>query len=556
MTLYILKKMEGTVTETVPLHALRLRIGRGVSNELRFDDLSVAFDHAIIEKQETGYILTDLNPSPESYVNGRPVRSLLLHDGDRIKIGSRQITFRCPEADPPILEIVEVEAPTSSGKPLVEAVIVDYVARYTLFGRGLSPWIVALPTALIILFGMGGYLANRQSNAMPGLLAGGHALLARDCTWCHTPWAPVREKPCLGCHTMGGHYQADRITFSTQDCLNCHREHHGESLRRAMLGAVQPMAGADPDCVRCHGNLKAHFPRSSSTPSIRNFGQDHPEFSVHLGDVGKPLPQRIRLNAKTGLSDPGRLKMNHKIHLDPELTGLDGQGPLTCARCHLLDDDGKRMRPVRFDPACVSCHALDFDARLPDARIPHGKQSREIDAWLRAFYKDLSPTHTEKTMTADSVEAMTQRAENTLFGKSRRKDMQGKCMECHVLDHTADGMAVSVEESLPLSIATVQVPRRWFVNAVFDHTPHALLQCVACHTTALLSETAKDILLPGIGLCRACHMEERAAGQKWISTPCTGCHAYHNQRPPTQTDGPYTLNSLLKRPFQQTVVSP
>ena len=541
---YLLKKTQGSVTEATLVPALRLRIGRGVSNELRLDDLSVALDHAVIEKQGVGCVLTDLSPSPQSYVNGRCVQSLPLTDGDRITIGSWQITFRCAGSDPPVLEIVKAEAPgLHTVKPL-EAVAVDYVARYALFGRRVHPWALALLAALIILVGMGGYIANARRGAMPGPLVGGHALLARDCSWCHTPWAPVREKPCLGCHSVGGHYQADPIPFETQDCLNCHREHQGATLR----AATQTTISNDP-CVRCHGDLKAHFPRSLSIPSIHDFGRDHPEFSVHLGE--KALPQRVRLDAKTGLSDPGRLKMNHKIHLDPELTGLDSQGPLTCTGCHLPNDDGKRMKPVRFDPACISCHSLDFDARKPDVRIPHGKQSREIEAWLRAFYKNQTLTDTGEEITTEHAEAMTQKAENALFGKSRRKDTQGKCMECHAFDHTGQEGVVSGEGSVPLPIAAVQAPRRWFPNALFDHTPHALLRCVACHTTAAKSETAQDILLPGIGLCRSCHMGEGAVGQEGAGTACVGCHAFHDRRPPTQMDGPHSIHSLLKWPPQK-----
>jgi hypothetical protein len=546
---YILKKITGTVTSIIPIAVSRLRIGRGAGNELHLGDLSVALDHAVIEQQGAAHVLTDLNKPPESYVNGNPVRSVPLNDGDRIRIGAWQITFLQGETavlsmeaaeGAPAAIVLQAEVPQdlpapqgSQGRP-VQPVQIDYVSGYALLGGRFHPWAVSILGVLAVLFGMGGAVVKERPLAMPGPLSDGHALFARDCRECHaTPWTPISEKPCLRCHAVGGHDQADPVSFPTKDCINCHREHRGP-----LLGArIKPTSVGNRACVACHGDLKAHAPRSLAAASIHDFGQDHPEFSIGLPMQGKTTQVSV-VDAVVNQRDPGRLKMNHKLHLDPELTGLDERGPLTCTRCH-LPQKGGLMQPVRFDPACIACHTLDFDPKQPDARIPHGQQPRDVDAWLRAFYR----SQTTFEMEADSVEEMTQKAETRLFGKSRRKDTQGKCLECHIFDRSEGG--IWVEERVPFPIASVQIRRPWFPKANFDHTPHGWLQCVACHTTAPRSETAKEILLPGIGLCRKCHLEEAETGRASAGADCGGCHRYHDRMPPPKMDGPHGLDGRL-----------
>ncbi len=558
---YILKKVTGTVTETIPIAVSRLRIGRGAGNELRLGDLSVALDHAVIEQRGAAHVLTDLNETPESYVNGSPVRSVQLNDGDRIRIGAWQITFlqgetavlsmeAAEDASPAVVLQAEVpqDVPPSQGPPPSRdsqpsqgrPVQIDYFAGYALLGGRFHPWAVSILGVLAVLFGMGGAVVQERRLAMPGPLSDSHALFAADCNGCHTtPWTPVSEKPCLRCHAVGGHYRADPVAFSTKACTNCHRGHPV-----ALPGTrIRPTSVGNRACVACHGDLKAQAPRSPSAASIHGFGRDHPEFSIDL-PVGGKMTRVSVLDAVVNRRDPGRLKMNHKLHLDPELTGLSARGPLTCTHCHLPQPGGS-MRPVRFDPACIACHTLDFDPKRPDARVPHGQQPREVDRWLRAFYRNPQTVETEAG-SMEEMEEMTQKAETRLFGKSRRKDTQGKCLECHLFDRPDRPTAeVSVEESVPFPIATVQVRRPWFPQARFDHTPHGWLRCVACHTAAPQSETAKDVLLPGIGLCRKCHLEEAATGRASAGADCGGCHRYHDRLPPPKMDGPYGLDGRL-----------
>ena len=73
MSFQIIRKMvsRGEVREkTLEVHGETLRIGRGVSNDLQLEDLSVSLNHAEIRCDEQGrYILRDTSQAQATYVN-------------------------------------------------------------------------------------------------------------------------------------------------------------------------------------------------------------------------------------------------------------------------------------------------------------------------------------------------------------------------------------------------------------------------------------------------------------------------------------------------------
>jgi len=78
----------------VPLRRDRhLTIGRAPYCDLTLSDPRVSARHAKIERTPQGFILTDLGSRQGTYVNGNPVRQVLLHGGERIRLGRTELTF-------------------------------------------------------------------------------------------------------------------------------------------------------------------------------------------------------------------------------------------------------------------------------------------------------------------------------------------------------------------------------------------------------------------------------------------------------------------------------
>jgi two-component system, cell cycle response regulator len=67
-------------------------LGRGEPCELRFDDASISFVHAQIERGDEQFFVRDMNSTNGTFVNGVPVTvPRVLADGDRIQLGRRGV---------------------------------------------------------------------------------------------------------------------------------------------------------------------------------------------------------------------------------------------------------------------------------------------------------------------------------------------------------------------------------------------------------------------------------------------------------------------------------
>lgn len=70
-----------------------VRIGRGVSNDLRLEDAGVWEEHLKLEFVPAhGFSLTSL-PNALTTVNGEPASTCVLRNGDSIELGSARIGF-------------------------------------------------------------------------------------------------------------------------------------------------------------------------------------------------------------------------------------------------------------------------------------------------------------------------------------------------------------------------------------------------------------------------------------------------------------------------------
>ena len=86
----LLISRDGDVVGRIALRD-RLLIGRSELNDLSLDSDYLSRHHALILRAGTGYSITDLNSENGVLVNGEPVSTALINDGDVIRIGSFRI---------------------------------------------------------------------------------------------------------------------------------------------------------------------------------------------------------------------------------------------------------------------------------------------------------------------------------------------------------------------------------------------------------------------------------------------------------------------------------
>ncbi len=83
-----------------PLDEPEVQIGRDSSNQVLLTDPSVSRAHCVLEAIPTGYRLKDLESRNGSFVNGIPIRSHELQNGDRVEIGRSAFIYLTQDDDP------------------------------------------------------------------------------------------------------------------------------------------------------------------------------------------------------------------------------------------------------------------------------------------------------------------------------------------------------------------------------------------------------------------------------------------------------------------------
>ena len=78
-------------------------------------------------------------------------------------------------------------------------------------------------------------------------------------------------------------------------------------------------ATSDSSCSQCHADLRTRDGKPHYVASIATFTRGHPEFSA----------------LRTGKTDPGKVKFNHYVHLQPHLMGPNNERvEMSCDDCH------------------------------------------------------------------------------------------------------------------------------------------------------------------------------------------------------------------------------
>ncbi|MEE8409541.1 MAG: FHA domain-containing protein, partial [Myxococcota bacterium] len=88
---------DNRVRKEIPLPPGRVTIGRSPRNDITLNDPEVSKQHAEIHVGSDGCVLTDLESSNGTFINGRAVKQHVFAQGDVIEFGTSRFTF---EAEP------------------------------------------------------------------------------------------------------------------------------------------------------------------------------------------------------------------------------------------------------------------------------------------------------------------------------------------------------------------------------------------------------------------------------------------------------------------------
>jgi hypothetical protein len=475
-------------------------------------------------------------------------------------------------------------------KALTDWVELDYHMR----SRGMCRWRGKLTkwvfVGLLLLVGasVAASLTMRRTSTVyqAGPLAPAHSMFQNDCARCHTaPFttalrfspghahAPtVPDAACSSCHDGPTH---NALLIDEPHCAECHREHRG----RTFLSRVP-----DLDCTDCHENLKSRHkqPDKCRFDNVTSFPSGHPEFALWRGTDPK-FPES---------KDPGKLRFNHKLHLDPAGVFVPERGKpqsmqrevLQCASCHQADDGGRYMKPIRHEAHCARCHDGQRSIRLAGTFLG-ADLDKAADAFAAEPAPHLPPKDIRDRLNGRLLEFLGKNPVDTASGENLERpwvrpkselvwqplidrplasfhrerfippqiaqmermlyDQQGGCRYCHLASPEKIERDVSWEkprptDRLPDFLAT-KMPDRWFQQASFNHQHHRVLNCVECHA-AIDSTKTDDVLMPKRDLCAQCHSP---AGNARFD--CAECHKYHDRVAHPEKQRNNAIGDLLKR---------
>src|SRR5829696_1318976 len=116
---FVIQLVQGRNLKLTQVKNEILRIGRGTNADIRSENPAVAFEHAIVEKDEGGYTIVDKGSITGTYVNRKPVESQRLAKGDVIEVGDLHIEVQVADSGKPLfLKLVSAKRPQATGQPV------------------------------------------------------------------------------------------------------------------------------------------------------------------------------------------------------------------------------------------------------------------------------------------------------------------------------------------------------------------------------------------------------------------------------------------------------
>jgi predicted CXXCH cytochrome family protein len=363
---------------------------------------------------------------------------------------------------------------------------------------------------------------------------------------CHSEsFTQAKNEDCLACHKdIGKHAHNEKLhssqlaNINNKRCADCHRDHMGEL---ALSNQNKLYAGAA--CETCHNDIKTQIPETTLR-NVGDFSHNHPEFKVQMATLAKPLKmQRVILSNKTEAHEQTGLKFPHDIHVSEKgIKGPKGNEILKCDNCHRPDSAEIGFQEITMENHCQSCHELRFEPGLSNRQVPHGNVS-DVLSTLREFYSYVAANPIPKAMqqhqeiiqirpgdknktsapliTNGDAKTRATLAAQEIFEKTA-------CVVCHQISKTSNaGDRNTTGFDLPqYTVAAVTPSHPWMPQAKFNHQPHQQQACIDCHK-ANQSKKASDVLMPGIAVCKDCHVGKQAEANKIVSD-CGLCHGFHS----------------------------
>ncbi len=503
-----------------------ITVGRGADSDITLEGSRISPSHARFTWDGTVLQVQDLGSLAGVRVNNRRVNSATIRDGDTVAIGDTDVHV---EIKGGWVHLVFESVP--SGAIDLDDKVRGALRAFQIESHLPSMRMILLTLSALTLLACGVYplITKRFVSWNSGPISNAHSLIASDCTKCHAePFKQVQDRECLSCHQMTDHSQS-LAAFTIQHpnlqmrCATCHMEHNGDHGLRLKDAEF---------CTSCHASMPTLKP-DSKLLAVGHFS-DHPQFRVTVANQAG-AKERVSLDDHARLGDQAQIKLNHAVHLKPGLRGRDGPTTLTCQSCHQLDSDFRQMRPISFDSHCRDCHNLGFDERLPDVQVPHGDAEGVYPALFTEYSKLLMPraggsevveparrfpsgeeVQPHASMDIATVEQSAREAETQLFTRTG-------CFLCH--SYSAKDLAEQTPSNSHYRITPPNIPAVWLPAARFSHGAHEEFSCQSCHEGAPKSTETKDVLLPGIQLCRDCH--EQGARPGYVESGCGECHTYH-----------------------------
>jgi hypothetical protein len=435
--------------------------------------------------------------------------------------------------------------------------------------RRLHPWRrTRLIVTLLSIFG--GLVAivffqkyGREIFFNAGKISANHAAFADNCQACHDKTATVGGPPekftavlrdrfhngvafdaidrkCETCHQQHTFHEANVV--QNRSCSACHQEHQGPGPMKMM---------ASSQCATCHNNsekmeaaaqkgmqlppgafhhrhphppqqvvFELPRPPQGFTKTFSSFWEGHPEFQIKT------------VNAR----DPDVLRFNHQRHFAPDIPAVNGQ-KLDCNYCHKPQPDGRFYQRINFAANCQACHSLQFDAKNPEMRIPHGN----VDL-VRTFLRTLPAQYADyarlkrgirepevATFVAQQIKQLRDQfhsgdeLERAVFFTTNPYKPQEKMAAPTRANFTGCAFCHDVKQvrNAPPAITKPILVDRWMLRSDFNHAKHTSVKCDECHH-AMQSRDTADLLMPSKANCVTCH-----SSQGKVVAECITCHNYH-----------------------------
>jgi hypothetical protein len=559
------------IVRTARIEGDVLTVGRDPASNVHLTDLAVALHHAVVTRTSPTRLDVLAGEGLTLELSGRSVGGGAIHlgQGGDLRIGSHILRFMPAEAGAPDID-VNIERVTEGEAVLGKADERRFSLVSVMPGKRPLAWLLAAAVLVVFLaWPVNEFYQRREREQaaeaerynpdrmwLSGHLSGVHKGLENNCTACHAePFVAVRDTECQACHTRV-HDHADkarlararpdldrwgRFRLAVQEtfgvpagrCVDCHTEHEGP---QEMAPTPQRF------CSDCHGALTDRLP-DTRLGNAGDFGTAHPEFQPSVlirWDNEVPVMQRVSLANRP--RENSNLRFPHALHLSRtggvaqmgrRLGRQHGFGEsLNCADCHVPTPDGTRFQPVDMEGDCAMCHDLAFDQVGGTVRTLRHGSPEQVVADLREYFRGrvpprpsiLGPDARRRPGDVMQIRNTIQYA-RAVQGAGSAADQairavfapNGACYDCHVVQLPPPG------NSHAYRIRPVAFPTRYMQHGWFDHRAHQQTECATCHNAAG-SQSANDLLLPGLETCQTCHGGE-SSGE--VPSTCAMCHDFH-----------------------------